>query len=202
MARAARRLLYDPYMRAIERAPWTTKLVTSGVLMGAGDVVAQVGVERRKVADMDMARLARMSAIGLCVSGPMVTGWYLILERTIKLSTVSRTAVAMTITDQTLFSPTIISVFFAMNVVLDGRPLSDAKKEVRELLWPTLKANWTIWPAAQLINFNFVPPQMRVLFVSTIALFWNSYISFAANAHDCENENESGEGSSLDDIDE
>ena len=43
--------------------------------------------------------------------------------------------------------------------------------------------NWMVWPAAQFVNFYFVPLSYRILVASGVALFWNIYLSYVAN--DC-----------------
>jgi len=37
------------------------------------------------------------------------------------------------------------------------------------------------WPPLQLINFTFVPVRLQFLFVNTVSLFWNTFLSLMAN---------------------
>ena len=39
--------------------------------------------------------------------------------------------------------------------------------------------DWLVWPPSQLINFLFVPNVYRVLYVSTITVAWNVFMSYA-----------------------
>ena len=43
----------------------------------------------------------------------------------------------------------------------------DVEDKLRTHLWPTLLVNWQIWPAAQVINFNYVPLRLRVLWLNS-----------------------------------
>jgi len=48
-------------------------------------------------------------------------------------------------------------------------------------LLPQLKNHWRYWPIVQIINFTYVPPQLRVLFSNFAGLFWNIFISLKNN---------------------
>lgn len=43
-----------------------------------------------------------------------------------------------------------------------------AVSEMKEKFRPTLMANYVLWPAANLINFAFVPPSQRILYVNVV----------------------------------
>jgi protein Mpv17 len=69
--------------------------------------------------------------------------------------------------DQLVFAPVGIAVFFSTMAVLEG---GDPKKKLHESWWTALRANWNIWPAVQVVNFRFVPLDLRVLFANVISI--------------------------------
>ena len=62
------------YLRALDRSPLISKMLTSGTLGVLGDGISQTLIERRE--KYDFARSLRMFAFGFCISGPAMHGWY------------------------------------------------------------------------------------------------------------------------------
>ena len=38
--------------------------------------------------------------------------------------------------------------------------------------------DWKVWPAAQVLNFYYVPPQLRVTYVASVTFLWTVYLSY------------------------
>lgn len=112
--------------------------------------------------------------------GPTLHVWYGTIARLIP-ATDFKAAIQKMLIDQTMFGPFLLSGFLSVNSILAGDSLQQTGKKLQRDLWPALKANWTVWPAAMLINFRYVPVQYQVLYVSSVAFCWNIYLSTLAN---------------------
>ena len=53
--------------------------------------------------------------------------------------------------------------------------------DVRERLWPALRASATVWPAAIYINVTFIALPYRVLFVNVVGMGYGMMLSYMAN---------------------
>lgn len=170
------------YQAKLARAPITTQLVSTGVLFAAGDVLAQQAVERRG-SKHDIVRTGRMAFFGTAIAGPILVGWYRVLDRYVNLATPNRTLLARVALDQLAFAPPNIAVFFTAQGLLEGKRPREVGEKLEKAWWPTLQNNWKLWPAVQLVNFKFVPLEHRLLLVNVVALGWNCVLS-AVNAGD------------------
>ncbi|KAJ2354775.1 hypothetical protein GGF43_003067 [Coemansia sp. RSA 2618] len=83
------------------------------------------------------------------------------------------------VADQCIYAPLGIAGFFIAMNFMEGRDWESAKARLRQFYWPTLVANYAVWPAVQAINFGFIPPLYRVPFSSVVSIFWNAFISWS-----------------------
>jgi protein Mpv17 len=41
--------------------------------------------------------------------------------------------------------------------------------------------SWAVWVPAHTVNFAFVPPQQRLLYINGVQVFYNTFLSFIGN---------------------
>ncbi|ESO96612.1 hypothetical protein LOTGIDRAFT_143853 [Lottia gigantea] len=167
--------LWRGYLRILEKYPTATMATTTGTLMATGDSISQLAIER-KGRNYDVIRSGRFLVFGVFVFGPVIRGWYFILDKMYKGTKMA--PLKMVVTDQSLFAPTATGLFLSGMGVLKGETFTEIKEKFKQLFVPILISNYKIWPAAQLVNFYFMPLQHRVLFVNFVALGWNTYLAW------------------------
>jgi hypothetical protein len=72
-----------------------------------------------------------------------------------------------------------MTVYFFTSSILQGRSTDYALEKIKYNTKPALFNSWKLWPAANVINFTYVPIQFQVLFINFIGLFWTGYLSYA-----------------------
>ncbi|KAL4892862.1 hypothetical protein BDV59DRAFT_178821 [Aspergillus ambiguus] len=162
------------YQTRLAKQPILTASVTSAVLFGSGDVLAQQAVDRRGFQKHDMARTGRMALYGGAIFGPAATTWFAFLQRRIVLKSTKATILARVACDQGLFTPIHLTCFLSSMAIMEG---SDPIEKWRNSFLPSYRANLTIWPLVQGVNFAFVPLELRVLVVNVVSLGWNCLLS-------------------------
>lgn len=101
------------------------------------------------------------------IFGPAATTWFGVLQRHVVLNSKVTTIAARVAADQCVFTPTHLTCFLSSMAIMEG---SDPIEKLRTAFIPSYKANLTIWPLVQGVNFTFVPLEYRVLFVNLISL--------------------------------
>ena len=86
--------------------------------------------------------------------------------------------------DQLIFAPIGLSVFFTFMTVAEGGGKRDISRKFQDVYLPTLRANYILWPAVQILNFRVMPLQFQIPFVSTIGIAWTAYLSLTNSSED------------------
>ncbi|XP_076162012.1 mitochondrial inner membrane protein MPV17 [Ptiloglossa arizonensis] len=165
------------YQRLLLKYPLSTQAVQAGTLMALGDQIAQNLVEQRKIKDLDFVRTAQFGSIGLFIAGPVTRTWYGILDKHIG-STGGTVVLKKVCCDQLLFAPAFLLVLLTVIGIYRENNLENLKMKLKSEYLDILQNNYKIWPMVQLCNFYFIPLQYQVLIVQSVALLWNTYISY------------------------
>ena len=186
------------YSHWYKHKPFPTNGVTSLILFGAGDVVAQNYFDPRydhESFQVDSARMVRHALYGALFFSPVAVLWYRITlpripnpvsslgkylqwdtQRIRNIDTVYRVFL-----DQA-FSPTLLWVpLYAIgsNILnLTDHPFERAKNTLKDKWWISVKNFWIVWPTFQLINFSTVPPHFRLLAANFWLIVWNCYLCY------------------------
>lgn len=141
----------------------------------------------------DFKRTVRFAAYNFCVA-PLGGKWYIFLDKYFPMPVVTGAvtktiqrqvngmAIKRMVTDQALFAPAGLAVFFTAMGLAEGGKWEGVKEKFQDAYVPALIANYKVWPAVQFINFKFMPLQYRLPFVSSLGIVWNAYLSWLNNA--------------------
>lgn len=181
--------------------PVKTQVISSGLLWGAGDIVAQSithsNAKKRlqithQEADefkVNWKRVAITSMFGLGFIGPFGHFWYENLDRfiTVQLQFQPKsigfitTKVAM---DGIFFGPFDLFVFFTYMGFLNGKNATQVKEDLKRDFLPALLLEGGIWPFVQVANFRYVPVCYQLLYVNIFCLFDSAFLSWLEQQND------------------
>lgn len=170
------------YNKVLKNYPKRTNAVTTGALFGTGDFIAQcLYHDDNDQQEYNFHRTARGVIYG-CIFSFIGDKWFRFLNVRINFPNKPQNSplnpILRVVIDQLCFAPLGIPFYFFCITLLEGKNLNDSISKVEKTWWTTLKANYGVWPAVQLINFSLVPVHHRLLTINLVAIFWNTYISY------------------------
>ncbi|OQV25139.1 putative Protein Mpv17 [Hypsibius exemplaris] len=167
---------WNGYLRFTDAYPLRTQGLTAVIFAGLGNFISQTVVEKRSLRTLDWNSIIKFMVIGGTVTFPIIRSWFWTLERIVKPSRFA--AVKKVLIDQLLFAPVFLASFILLMGCVEGTGWEDAKERLSHDWVNVMMSNYQLWPAAQFINFYFVPFNQRILFGSLVSLGWNVYLAF------------------------
>lgn len=171
--------IWAKYNALLEAQPLLTKALTSLTGFTLGDILAQNFIEPSDK-PYDVMRTVRLGSFGFLLHG--TTGHYFYGMLDSKLPGTKPITVATKVCiDQTMWNPIFGLMFFGYLNLTEGKSLDDYKKKIKQDLKTAVMGSWAVWVPAHTINFAFVPPSQRLLYINTIQIGYNIFLSFLGN---------------------
>ncbi|CAK4085838.1 unnamed protein product [Aphanomyces euteiches] len=171
------------YSRLLQTHPLLTKSITTWIVVGAGDALAQTISSDDEIS---LRRVAAMSLHGLLIQGPALHVWFGFLERMFPGKSV-QTVVSKIAAQQFLYAPWNISSYTAWAAYFQAsnQPGVNAVDVAIESAVTKLPSIWMdgnyFWVPVNLFMFGFVPVQLRPVAQNGGSIVWTAYLSYRAN---------------------
>lgn len=165
--------------------PLTTNSLIYGTMTGLAELSQQTLVYKILPAPEDrspynLMSVARYASLGGLVFCPLLHAWYKWLDRvwpgTAKIVIAQKVAL-----DIILLSPPEYASFYLLMNLMAGETWEKAKAEVAKKLPTTLVFATAFWIPAQIVNFKYVSPRMRVAYVAGCTFFEFNILAFLKN---------------------
>mmetsp|Transcript_42337 Transcript_42337/g.83147 ORF Transcript_42337/g.83147 Transcript_42337/m.83147 type:complete len:223 (-) Transcript_42337:195-863(-) len=191
---------WNRYKSCLVARPILTKSSTSAVIMTLSDAACQhlershmdlggpgpagIGKDaaiRPPEHTHDWRRSSHVAVTGFTFSGPISHLWYAVLERIVKFPNQTFPGMFWRLAlDALVFSPVAVAGYFVWRTILEGR---DVGEKLRARWRSGVVASLRFWPLANVVNFGFVPVELRVLYNNMLSLFWTGYLSHVNAKH-------------------
>ncbi|CAB9512326.1 Protein SYM1 [Seminavis robusta] len=171
--------LWARYNKLLEAQPLLTKALTSLTGFTAGDLLAQNFVEGGDK-PYDVMRTIRLGSFGFLLHG--TTGHYFYGFLDSKLPGTKPVTVATKVAiDQTIWNPIFGCMFFGYLNLMEGKSWETYTNKIKADLKTAVMGSWAVWVPAHTINFAFIPPSQRLLYINSIQIGYNVFLSFLGN---------------------
>ncbi|XP_017841344.1 mpv17-like protein isoform X1 [Drosophila busckii] len=157
-----------------QRHPFVTNSVIYGSLY-VGAEFSQQYISKRwlppaaKREDIDYATVGRYAVMGTAIYAPTLYAWYKWLDRTFP-GTLKLTIAKKLVLDQFILTPYCLTLFYAGMSLMEGS--DDIFLELREKFVPTFIRSCGFWLPAQALNFLFVAPRFRIIYMGVCGMIW------------------------------
>ena len=155
--------------------------VTAGSIGAVGDVLMQCREQHANMLELDSARTGRVVGYRF-VHAPLVESAWRLMDATLSarggmFAGGLTGAVSRALLDQCLLAPPSIAAFFATQALWEGQGLRDSIDRVQTSFLPAYIVAFPCWMCVHTITFGIVKPQWRMAWASSVAVFWNAFLS-------------------------
>lgn len=114
-------------------------------------------------------------AFGALIAGPFAHHFYELIGRLVPDVRFKR--ILEFLLERLTFAPILCALSLYFLTILEGKSPDQALKNLLALYKSVLLANWRYLTLPVFLNFNFVPPMLRVFVSNMIGFFWIIYVA-------------------------
>jgi Mpv17-like protein len=157
-----------------KKYPMASNAVVYGTLITGAEFTQQTITKKILVPashrePIDTGSLGRYAIMGTLIYPNVLYIWYRWLDRRY-VGTATKIIVKKLLLDQFLLTPPLLCAFFIIMSAMERK--ADIFEECRKKMIPSFQTSCMFWLPAQTLNFVFVPPVARVVYVGTCAFIW------------------------------
>ena len=171
--------IWAKYNAMLEAQPLLTKALTSLTGFTIGDILAQKFVNDDSK-PYDVMRTIRLGSFGFLIHGTTGHYFYGFLDSKLP-GTKPVTVASKVLIDQTMWNPIFGLMFFGYLNAVEGKSFEDYTNKLKADLKTAVMGSWAVWVPAHTINFAFIPPSQRLLYINSIQIGYNIFLSFLGN---------------------
>ncbi|KAM4581231.1 mpv17-like protein [Odontesthes bonariensis] len=161
--------------------PYIGNVLGYTALFASADLIQQkvlggkraAGSASEAPAGIDWRQTARVATVGFCFHANFNYHWLRGLERMLPGGGV-RAVTGKVVVDQLIAAPLTISAFYIGLSLLENK--DDPLEDWRQKFWTSYKTGVVYWSTMQAVNFAFVPPVARTVFLGGIALTFTVFL--------------------------
>lgn len=159
---------------AFKQRPMVSNIVTLSMIYGAGDVSQQT---IRRTPSYNWKNTGHIAVFSGGLLGPFYTYWYPMLEKRFPGKAVKSLAKKM-LSDQAIAGVALLTAFLIGLKLLETGDLKESIENWKRKFPKMFATSCCFWPAAQAINFAFVPVPYRALYVGMVSFIWTNIMCY------------------------
>lgn len=155
--------------------PYLLCSVQSGLIMSAGDILAQIYIEKKDWDNFQYERTAKFAFIGMVFTGPLLCHWSSLARKYRGIDG----AVNRTLSTQFYMAPALNFGTITMANALNGLALTTAevKNILHEDFFTVMKKNFIVWLPTQFIGCLLECYPIKYLLTIAVSVAWYAYLS-------------------------
>ncbi|XP_072944065.1 PXMP2/4 family protein 4-like [Epargyreus clarus] len=171
--------VYSKVLKAFKKYPLLRGMASYSVIWPLSSFIQQTFEAKDLEAEnrYDWWKCARYGLWGSCYVAPTLYTWLTVASIMWPGNSI-RAGLIKTFVETITYTPFAMCSFYFGMSLLEMKTVDEAIAEVRAKFLPTYKVGASVWPAVAMINFCFIRPKNRIVFISFCSLIWTCFLAY------------------------